>query len=70
MKCQWWTLDDEDTPGAAGCENEATHNGNCNIDSSMQSPVCAEHTCRCSVTFEEAAQRKERQRVPSDWMAL
>lgn len=69
MKCGWWNLNAEDGE-RADCDNEATYNGNCSVDSTMRTPVCADHTCRCSITFEEAARRLEAQRIPSGWMAL
>ena len=67
MKCGYWYWDPEEGHDPE-CHNEATHNYNCNVGKGT--PVCADHKCRCSITLEEAARRKERQRVPSDWLAL
>lgn len=55
MKCTHSAFDPETDVADPVCENEATHDRNCSTGSA---PVCASHTCRCSVTLEEAERRK------------
>lgn len=59
MKCTWTNFEerlyDKDV-AAFECDKEATHKENCGYV--VDSPVCAEHKCRCSPTLEVAAQRK------------
>jgi len=59
MICGWynWDPEDDDPRLDPPCPNEATHNFNCNVG--RGTPVCAEHTCRCSVPLQESHTRQK-----------
>jgi hypothetical protein len=69
MKCGWTNFHEQlEGEPAVYCDNEATHNENCAVI--LGEPVCAEHTCRCSVPLVEIERRRQARIIPASWMAL